>query len=108
MHEKWKILRVVFNVDIINISLSVNGRLYIHQIDEVIESLNSQGKIIVVSVENGKETSVPVLDDNGNELYAYSLRYSEFIALNTHMLQKAYKKIDRLEKDIAELKKKLG
>ena len=58
--------------------------------------------------ENGKETSVPVLDDNGNELYAYSLRYSEFIALNTHMLQKAYKKIDRLEKDIAELKKKLG
>ncbi len=52
------------NVDIINISLSVNGRLYIHQIDEVIESLNSQGKIIVVSVENGKETSYPANSKN--------------------------------------------
>ena len=52
------------DIDIINISLSVNGCLYIHQIDEVIESLKSQGKIIVVSVENGKETSYPANNKN--------------------------------------------
>lgn len=52
------------NIDIVNISLSVNGCLYINQIDEIIESLNSQGKIIVVSVENGKETSYPANNKN--------------------------------------------
>ena len=35
-----------------------------------------------------------VLDDDGNKQYIYSLRYEEFIALNTHMTQKAHKKIN--------------
>jgi len=30
----------------------------------------------------------------------YSLRYSEFIALNTHMIQKLYQRVDELEKKI--------
>lgn len=42
-------------------------------------------------------------DENGND--TYSLRYEEFIALNTHMIQKLYKKIETLEEEIAELKK---
>lgn len=45
-----------------------------------------------------------VLDDEGNPEYEYALRYSEFIALNTHMIQKQDEKINQLEKEIKELK----
>lgn len=38
---------------------------------------------------------------NGYEL---SLRYSEFIALNTQMIQKLMARVDELEKEIKELK----
>ena len=34
----------------------------------------------------------------------YSLRYEEFIALNTHMIQKQQTEIDSLKKEIQELK----
>jgi uncharacterized repeat protein (TIGR02543 family) len=51
-----------------------------------------------------KERFENVLDENGNEQYIYSLRYGEFIALNTHMIQKQQKRIDDLEKQIQELK----
>lgn len=36
----------------------------------------------------------------GIEKTEYSLRYEEFIALNTHMIQKLYKRVDELEKRI--------
>ena len=36
--------------------------------------------------------------------YSYSLRYGEFIALNTHMIQKCLEKIESLEQEIKELK----
>ena len=38
----------------------------------------------------------------------YSLRYEEFIALNTHMIQKLYKRIESLETQVSELKERLG
>ncbi len=38
--------------------------------------------------EDGEENFVPDLDENGNEQYDYALRYSEFISLNTYMIQK--------------------
>lgn len=38
--------------------------------------------------------------------YEYSLRYEEFIALNTKMIQMLYKKVDALEKEVEHLKKK--
>lgn len=38
-----------------------------------------------------------VLDENGQQVYIYSLRYEEFIALNTHMIQHLYHKIDAIE-----------
>jgi hypothetical protein len=41
-----------------------------------------------------------VVDDSGNEMYDYALRYSEFIALNTYMIQK-------LQNEITELKAKI-
>lgn len=34
------------------------------------------------------DNGVPLLDEHGNEIYVYSLRYNEFIALNTHMIQR--------------------
>lgn len=40
----------------------------------------------------------------GEEKDEYSLRYEEFIALNTHMIQKAHKKINEQQKEIDALK----
>ncbi len=40
-------------------------------------------------------------DDKGTiEDYSYGLRYGEFIALNTHMIQKLYKRIEELESKV--------
>lgn len=38
-----------------------------------------------------------VLDEDGNPVYIYSLRYQEFIALNTYMIQKQQKEINELK-----------
>lgn len=53
----------------------------------------------------------PVLDENGNPVYIYSLRYTEFVALNSRMIQlnreaiKAQQaEIDTLKAEMAELK----
>ena len=45
---------------------------------------------------DGQEQVRNVLDENGNPIWIYSLRYSEFIALNTAMIQRNSKKIDEL------------
>lgn len=52
-----------------------------------------------------KEDLDPDLDENGNLQYEYSLRYQEFISLNTYMIQKLYNKIELLEEEIKQLKK---
>ena len=47
---------------------------------------------------NGEaDESTPICD------YGYALRYQEFIALNTHMIQRLMQRIDELEKRVAEL-----
>ena len=47
---------------------------------------------------NGEaDESTPICD------YGYALRYQEFIALNTHMIQRLMLRIDELEKRVAEL-----
>lgn len=43
-----------------------------------------------------------VLDKEGNPEYIYSLRYDEFIALNTMAIKRAEKRIDELERRLAE------
>lgn len=53
--------------------------------------------------EDGNDVLTDKLDENGNQVYDYSLRYEEFIALNTHMLQKAYAKIDEQQAQIDSL-----
>jgi hypothetical protein len=47
-----------------------------------------------------------VFDENGDEVYDYSLRYSEFIALNTHMIQKLQQEIEALKAEINTIKNK--
>ena len=46
------------------------------------------------NTDNGVELD---LDENGNEQYIYSLRYGEFVALNTYMIQKLSQRISDLE-----------
>lgn len=53
--------------------------------------------------ENGNECYKDVTDENGNPVYIYSLRYEEFIPLNTYMLQKCVNKINDLENKIMNL-----
>ena len=60
-----------------------------------------QRKIVVDTEEEYKEEEV--FDENGNPVYDYMLRYEEFIALNTHMLQKAYNQIDEMKDTIKSL-----
>lgn len=47
-----------------------------------------------------------VLDENGEPTYRYALRYAEFIALNTKMIQLQQKKIEYLEKKLQKLQAK--
>jgi hypothetical protein len=48
--------------------------------------------------QNVIEKEVPDLDKDGKEQYIYSLRYDEFIALNTYMLQDTINRLDKIEK----------
>lgn len=52
---------------------------------------------------NRIEIEEPVLDADGNPQYIYSLRYEEFIALNTLAAQKLWEKVNKLEKKISQL-----
>lgn len=64
-----------------------------------------QRKVIIDTDEEYLEENV--YDENGNLVYDYMLRYEEFIALNTHMLQKAYNEINNLKTIIDEMKKEI-
>ena len=55
----------------------------------------------------GEENFVPVLDENGNEQYEYSLRYSEFISLNTYMIQETIKENQELKNKIIDLESRI-
>lgn len=53
----------------------------------------------------------PRVDEDGNEIegeYEYALRYGEFIALNTHMIQKLMGRVEELERRVSELEHKEG
>lgn len=56
--------------------------------------------------ENGDkvEKERAILDENGNPEYIYSLRYEEFIALNTYVIQKLWNCVEILEKQNAEMR----
>lgn len=56
------------------------------------ESTTDFAGLVIKDYEQGK-------DNSGKD---YSLRYSEFVALNTHMIQKLYKRVDELERKLKE------
>ena len=62
----------------------------------------------VKNPETGEPTLVDVLDADGNPEYTYSLRYEEFIALNTHMIQKLQKENEDLKQRLEKLEKLLN
>ena len=43
-------------------------------------------------------------DENGEPVYVYALRYEEFIALNTFMVQKAHNENESLQKEVQDLR----
>ena len=53
------------------------------------------------------EYGSPMLDEDGNQMYVYSLRYNEFIALNTHMIQKLRMENRELAEKVSALENKL-
>lgn len=55
-----------------------------------------------------KEIEKEVLDENGDPVYLYSLRYSEFIALNTKMIQLNKQKIAEQEQEIESLRSEVS
>ena len=55
----------------------------------------------------GRECTKEVLSEDGEPEYTYSLRYGEFIALNTFMIQKLYKENKNLQKESQDIKKRL-
>ena len=64
-------------------------------------------KTITETDSEGFKTELPDLDENGNVQYIYSLRYDEFIALNTHMIQHTIGKVEKLEQENKDLKQRV-
>lgn len=54
--------------------------------------------------ETGEVFFENVYDEHGDPVYNYSLRYEEFIALNTYIIQKQQSEIEALKNELQELK----
>lgn len=54
------------------------------------------------------EVTEEVLDEDGNPIFIYSLRYEEFIGLIAHSLQRTISEVDALKEDMALLKDAVG
>ncbi len=60
-----------------------------------------------VTDEDGNKRYEAERDENGNPVYIYSLRYEEFIALNTFMIQKLQESSRNLQEDNRNLKEEV-
>lgn len=58
-------------------------------------------QVVEKNKETGEEIITQKYNEDGTEKYRYAIRYSEFIALNTHMIQKLYKRVDELEERLS-------
>ena len=54
------------------------------------------------------EVEIPDLDENGNEQYLYSLRYEEFIAINTYVLQDTIKELETVKNKLNDIETRLS
>ena len=70
-----------------------------------IKTIDENGEEIEQEIEDKEWRDV--LDDDGNRDYIYSLRYEEFIALNTRMIQDLMAKVEDQQKIIDEQNKRL-
>jgi cell division protein FtsB len=59
-------------------------------------------------VQEEETEDVKVLDDDGNPVYTYSLRYEEFIAINTALIQRQQKQINELTQTNTSLQELIG
>ncbi|WP_099469449.1 tail fiber domain-containing protein [Konateibacter massiliensis] len=87
-----------------------SGRVHIgfiaQDVEEAMQSLGMTAKEfagfckdvkVISGVDNeGNIVEIPVLDNEGNPEYIYSLRYDEFIALTVHVLQKIVARIENI------------
>lgn len=71
------------------------------------EELGFFCKDIKVVADDENETDVPVLDEEGNPVYIYSLRYSEYIAIMAEKVRRQDKKIKELESKIVSYEERL-
>ena len=63
---------------------------------------------IVLYNDYDSEIEIPDLDENGNEQYIYSLRYEEFIALNTFILQDTVNELETVKNKINDIETRLS
>ena len=54
--------------------------------------------------ESGEYEEKPLLDNNGNVQYIYSLRYEEFIAIIAYVLQNVTNQVEELRRAVAEIR----
>lgn len=70
-------------------------------------------KMEEIEIKNEELNTIDIIkqqktDENGEPIYSYSLRYQEFIALNTKMIQLNQQRIETLEEEIKQLKLQLS
>ena len=87
-----------------NVKYGTSGRFHVGFIaPDVAESLSKNG--LTTQDFAGYVVLKNVQDDDGSYIdEVSSLRYGEFVSLNTYMIQKALKKIESLEQEIKQLK----
>jgi hypothetical protein len=70
-------------------------------------------KMEEIEIKNEELNTIDIIkqqktDENGEPIYSYSLRYQEFVALNTKMIQLNQQRIETLEEEIKQLKLRLS
>lgn len=86
---------------------STSGRTHIGFISQdVEEAMKKAGLTDLDFAGFCKHSSSTETGENGEPVYGYSLRYDEFIALNTHMIQNLYKIVNEQQEAIDLLQSK--
>lgn len=57
---------------------------------------------------DGNEVEEEILDEDGNPVYVYSLRYEEFIALITYAVQRTITRVDKQEEQMKKQEKRIS
>mgnify|MGYP003305210869 CR=1 FL=1 len=118
IQEKYEELFSLLNPVTYTFKNGTSGRTHLGFISQDVEEAMTQSDLTsldfagfckdirTMADENDEGIAVAVLDENGNEQYDYALRYEEFIALNTHMIQKTIKDLNATKVELASLQEK--